>query len=142
GIYARDVERAWQAELFARGAAPRDLADTIANKQKSAALQRLIALEKLNDAAANERIDGAAVERELNLLRWQMPDEKTWQAVLHKAATNQNGLHRAAARNLRERNWIEDQIAPQIRPNEEECRRYFETHRASFQAPLRLRASH
>ncbi len=142
GIYDRDVERAWQAELFARGAAPQDLENSTANEQKRAALGRLIALEKLNDAAANERIDAAAVDQEIDLLRWQMPDEKTWREVLRKAATNPGRLRRAAARNLRERQWIEDQLAPQIRPNEAACRRYFETHRADLQEPLRLRASH
>ena len=142
GIYDRDVERAWQAELFARGAAPQEPGQTTANEQKRAALERLIALKKLSDLAANEGIDAAAVEREMNLLRWQMPDEKTWLKVLHRAATDPGQLRRTAARNLRERNWIEDQIALQIRPNEGACRRYFETHRANFQEPLRLRASH
>ena len=55
GIYDRAVERAWQAELFARGAAPQDLEDFTASEQKRAALGRLITLEKLNGAAANER---------------------------------------------------------------------------------------
>lgn len=142
GIYAGDVERAWQAELFARGAAPQDQEDSAASEEKRAALERMIALEKLDDAAANEGIDTTAVEQEIGLLRWQMPNDKTWHEVLHKAATNPRRLRRTAARNLRERNWIEDQIAPRIQPNEELCRRYFETHRANFQEPMRLRASH
>ena len=142
GIYNRDVERAWQAELFARGAVPQDLENSGATEQKRAALGRLIMLEELNDAAAKEAIDSAAVGREIDLLHWQMRDEKTWHEVLQRDATNPRQLRRKAIRNLRERNWIEDQIAPLIRPNEEECRRYFETHRAIFQEPLRLRASH
>ena len=142
GIYDRAVERAWQAELFARGAAPQDLEDSTASEQKRAALGRLITLEKLNGAAANARVDPPALDLEMNLLRWQMPGEKEWRAVLQRAATNPRQLRCAAARNLGERTWIEDQIARRIRPDEEECRRYFEAHRARFQEPLRLRASH
>ena len=142
GIYDRDVARAWEAELFARGAAPQDLENSTARAQKRAALDRLITLEKLNAAAADEAIDSAAPGREFDLLRWQVRDEKTWREVLQRAATNPRQLRREAARHLRERRWIENQIAGLIRPNEEECRRYFETHRASFQEPRRWRASH
>ncbi len=142
GIYDRNVERAWQAELFARGAEPQDLESSAANEQKRTVLDRLIALEKLNNAAADERIDAVAVARELNLLRWEMRDEKNWNEVLRRAATSPRQLRHAVARNLRERNWIENQIAPRIQPNENECCRYFEAHRASFAEPRRLRASH
>ena len=142
GIYGRDVERAWEAELFARGAEPADLESSTASEQKHAALARLITLERLNDAAGHEAIDAATLDRQIDLLCWQMRDEKMWRETLQRAVTSPRQLRGAVANNLRERNWIEDQIAPQIQPNEEECRRYFETHRAGFQEPLRLRASH
>ncbi len=142
GIYDRDVERAWQAELFVRGAAPQDLDKTTANEQKRAALGRLITLEKLSDAATNEAISAAAVGREFDLLRWQMRDEKAWQQVLQRAAASPRQLRRAVVRNLRARSWITDQIALRIQPSDEECRRFFEAHQASFEEPLRFRASH
>lgn len=142
GIYDRDVERAWQAELFALGAVPQDLGSAASSEQKRAVLGRLITLAKLDNAAAQQAIDAASLERELNLLRWQMRDEKAWHEVLRQGATDPRQLRREVARNLRERQWIEDQIAPRIRPNEEECRRYFEAHRPAFAEPLRLRASH
>jgi len=142
GIYDRDVERAWQAELFTLGATPQDLKDSTANEQKHAALDRLIRLAKLDEASAHTAIDSRSLARELNLLRWQMRDEKMWHEVLRRAATSPRQLRGEVECNLRERQWIEDEIASRIRPHEEECRRYFETHRASFTAPLRLRASH
>ena len=142
GIYDRDVERAFQAELFVRGAASEDLESATANEQKRALLDRLVTLAKLNDAAAHETIDAATLDRQIDLLCWQMRDEKMWRETLQRVVTSPRQLRGAVANNLRERNWIEDQIAPQIQPNEEECRRYFETHRAGFQEPLRLRASH
>lgn len=142
GLYDNDVERAWQAELFAQGREPHEIEKATAAGQKRAALQRLFDQEKLNAAAAGEPLDSAVVDREMNLLRWQFRDEKTWQQVLQRAATSPSRLRREAARNLRARTWIENQIAPRIRSDEEECRRYFEMHRPSFAEPLRLRASH
>jgi parvulin-like peptidyl-prolyl isomerase len=137
-----DVERAWQAELFRLGALPEDLAEAAARAQKQAALGRLVTLAKLDEAAARTAIDSAALERELNLLRAQTRDAKAWQEVLQRGATNPPQLRGEVARNLRERQWIEDQIAARIRPNDEECRRYYEAHAADFAEPLRLRASH
>lgn len=138
----RDVERAWQAELFARGAVPEDVEEAAAREQKQAALGRLVTLAKLDDASAHAAIDSGSLERELNLLRWQMRDEKFWQEALQRGATGPRQLRGEIAGNLRERNWLEDRIAAQIQPNDEECRRYFEAHPTEFAEPLRLRASH
>lgn len=142
GIYDRDVTRAFQAELFTRGADPQDLESRSEDEQKRAVLGRLVTLAKLDDASADETIGSAALNRELNLLRAQMRDEKAWHEALQRGATNPRQLRGEVARNLRERQWIEGQIAPRIQPNEEECRRYFEEHQAAFAEPLRLRASH
>jgi len=140
-IADRDVERAWQAELFARGAVPEDVEEAAAHSQKQAALGRLVTLAKLDDASAHTAVDSGSLERELNLLRWQTRDEKSWHEALQRGATDPRQLRGEIAHNLRERNWLEDQIAARIQPNDEECRRYFETHPAEFAEPLRLRAS-
>jgi hypothetical protein len=137
-----DVERAWQAELFSLGAVPEDLENATASEQKQTALGRLVTLAKVDDASAHTAIDPASLDRELNFLRWQMRDEKSWREALQRGATTPRQLRGDVARNLRERQWLEDQIAAQIQPNDEECRRYFEAHPAEFAEPLRLRASH
>jgi len=142
GIGDGDVERAWQAELFSLGTVPEDLEAAVASEQKRAALDRLITLAKLDDASAHTAIDSAAFDREFNLLRAQTRDEKTWRDVLQRGATNPRQWRGEVARNLRERQWIENQIAARIRPNDEACRRYFEAHGADFVEPLRMRASH
>lgn len=142
GIYDRDVTRAWEAELFARGAAPQEVENAIAREEKRALLDRLITLEKLHKAAASEAVKAEPAQRAMNLLRWQMPDEKTWQERLRYAAISPRQLRGEINGDLGARQSIEDQIAPRLQPNEEECRRYFATHRASFEEPVRLRASH
>jgi peptidyl-prolyl cis-trans isomerase C len=142
GIYDTEVERAWRAELFARGAAEEEVDSSLADEQKRAALRRLIEYAKLTAAAATQSIGPASVRREMDLLRWQFRDEKSWTAALRRAAITPAALRREAATNLRACNWLEAQIAAGIRPNDAECRRYFEEHRQSFQEPWRLRASH
>ena len=142
GIYANDLERAWQAELFVNGAQPQQIEKTIAEGQKRAALQRLIAQAKVTAAASGQSIPSAAVEREMDLLRAQFRDRKTWEAVLRNAATSPWVVRRAVAENLRDAAWIEAEIGAKIQPNDGECRRYFEEHKAEFQEPRRLRASH
>jgi peptidyl-prolyl cis-trans isomerase C len=142
GIYDTDVERAWRAELFATGAVAQDIEAATATEQKRAALQRLVEQEKLDAAASGQAINSGSVAHEIDLLREQFGDEKTWIGTLAKAATVRRALEREVATNLRDRAWIETAIAPELRPNEAEARRYFEEHRAAFQEPPRLRASH
>jgi peptidyl-prolyl cis-trans isomerase C len=142
GIYDTEVERAWRAELFARGADEEEVDSFLASEQKRVVLRRLIEQEKLTAAAAAQSISPASVGREMNLLRWQFHDEKAWTTALRSAAITAAALRREAATNLRDRNWLEAQIAARIRPNDAECRRYFEEHRQTFQEPWRLRASH
>lgn len=142
GIYDTDVERAWRVQLFTIGADAQDIEAATVIQQKRAALQRLIEREKLNAAASGRSINSASVACEVDLLRAQLRDEKTWNSTLSNAGTDRRALEREVATNLRDRAWIESAISPEFQPNEIEARRYFEGHRADFQEPLRLRASH
>ncbi|HEX4668294.1 MAG TPA: peptidylprolyl isomerase [Chthoniobacterales bacterium] len=142
GIYENDVGRAWQADLFANGADPKAIETTIAHEQKRAAMERLIEQARVTAAASGEAIPSGVLEREMDLLRDQFRDQKTWETVLRNAATSPWLLRRGLTENLRDRAWIEKRIGSEIQPNEDECRRYFEEHGAEFQIPPRLRASH
>jgi parvulin-like peptidyl-prolyl isomerase len=142
GIYNTDVERAWRVQLFATGADTQDIDISTAIEQKRAALQGLVEEEKLNAVASGQSINSTSVVREMDLLRAQFRDEKTWNNALSNAGIADHTLEREVAASLRDRAWIETGIAPELRPNEMEARRYFEEHRADFEAPLRLRASH
>lgn len=142
GIYDTDVDRARQAELFATGADPQEIVHTVAQDQKRAALQRLIAQARIDAAAADQRIDPVATKRAMDLLRAQFREEKTWAAALRRSGWRARGLEQEVATNLRDDAWLEARIKPQLRPNEAEARRYYGEHRADFQEPPRLRASH
>ncbi len=114
GIYGRDVERAGRS------------------------LESLIDLAKLDAAAARQPISSVAIDHQMNLLRWQFGDEKSWQAILRKAATTPRALRREVAANLRDRSWLEAQIAP----NDSGLRRFYDVQSERFREPLRFRASH
>lgn len=114
GIYDRDLESSGQS------------------------LESLIELAKLDTAAARQPISSGALEHQMDLLRWQFSDEKSWHAMLQKAATNRRALRREVAAYLRGCSWLETQIAP----NEKSTRPVYDAQTARFQEPLRFRASH
>ncbi|MEO8439703.1 MAG: peptidylprolyl isomerase [Spartobacteria bacterium] len=142
GIYQSDVERAWQAELFAVGADPGEIDSSLERAQKHEALQGLIGRAKLSAAAAGQSIPPGAVAHEMDLLRAQFSDDKTWRNALVAAGLSRAALQREAAANLRARAWLERQVASRLRPNEPQIRQIFEEQRAAFQEPLRFRANH
>ncbi|MBA3651525.1 MAG: peptidylprolyl isomerase [Chthoniobacterales bacterium] len=142
GIYDNDVERAWQADLFAFGGEAWELVSAVSAELKRAALQRLIEEERLNRRANDEAVDPAAMSGETQLLRDQFRDEQSWEKSLASAGLTSRTLAREVTRNLRARAWLEKQLAGRIQPNDVEVERYYETHQPAFQEPLRLRASH
>ena len=142
GIYDRDIERAWRATLFANGAEPAEVEESAAAEQKRALLERLIEEEKLSAAASRQSIGESAINREWDLLRWQFVDEKTWTTVLRNAAVSSRALRSEVATNLREAAWLDAQIARALAPNDNDCRRYYDAHRAAFWEPARFRARH
>lgn len=142
GIYDTDVERAWRGELFAIGADAQGVETSTATEQKRSALQRLVEERKLSAEASGKAIESASVGHELSLVRAQFPDEKTWKSALTNAAATRRALEREVARISRDRAWLENAIASELQPNENDARHYFDEHRADFQEPLRLRASH
>ncbi|HEY3663268.1 MAG TPA: peptidylprolyl isomerase [Chthoniobacterales bacterium] len=142
GIYDGDVERTWRSELFANGTEARKVEPAVATEQKRAVLQGSIQEEKVTAAAASESVKPAPVEHDTQLLRDQFRDEKTWLNSLANAGLTTATLKREVATNLRDRTWLEKQIAGQIQPNDSDVQRYYAGHQSAFQEPLRLRASH
>lgn len=98
--------------------------------------------EKLRSAAASEVIAPGEVEAEMARLRAQFADESTFANALHASSLTLDQLRNAVEDHLRERNWLEQQIAPETPVSDEECRQVFEAHRAAFVQPLRYRVSH
>lgn len=138
GIYQGDVDRglAEARDLTgSEGAEP-----TIAEGET--ALAELVAGAAARSHGASEKISRAKVKRELNLLRSQFPDEKTWRAALNRSELSTWSLGLSMKKDLRARHWIAKRIAPELEVTEDECRRFYDSHLHDFFLPARLRVSH
>ncbi|MGI9087664.1 MAG: peptidylprolyl isomerase [Chthoniobacterales bacterium] len=98
--------------------------------------------ENLRGRSSDQAVVAATVEREIDLLRDQFAGNEVFSAQLAAAGLSLGSLRALVAEQLRERAWIEAQIAPQLGVNENEAHIFYETHRAQFTEPPRFRAKH
>ena len=101
-----------------------------------------IVAENLRRFARDEAIAEADVEREMNLLRYQFPNEQAFAKAVEAASSSEPALRRDVSEHLRGRQWIEKQVATALAVSEDECRQFYEQNRAEFMQPQRFRASH
>ncbi len=98
---------------------------------------------RLAPVVAKEPVTEAEIEHEMELLRWQLPNEKAWDALLASSGFSPGELREEVTNNLRGRAWLEARVAAARKPpNEPELRQFYAAHLAAFQQPLRFRASH
>lgn len=134
-IYESEVARA--AELAA------NLSGSDAPAPTNELLEQLVRNRVIDRAAAAHGAPAPAEgAREFELLRDQFADEKEFAGALREAGKTETELRREIAKTVCSRDWVEQQIAPEVAVSEQTCRRYFEAHPAEFQEPLRLRARH
>ncbi len=105
-------------------------------------LEQLVEEAKIANASAGQPVATKAVNREMELLRAALPNDKAWSALLASAGTSERGLRREIAENLRGRAWLEARVVAVNAPNDAELRSYYDAHRGQFQQPPRFRASH
>jgi hypothetical protein len=101
----------------------------------------LIMAENLSRAGAKEAIDPARIERDLGFIEAQFAGEGAFAEALDAGGLSVSSLREKIAVQLRNRQWLEKQIAP-VSISEEKCRRFYEAHRDRFMAPARFRAFH
>ncbi len=90
------------------------------------AIEELVSEAKIANAAAGERVNNAALQHELDLLRAPLPNEKAWDGLLTNAGLSPAGLRREVAENLRGRSWLEARVAAAAKPpNDQEIRTLF-----------------
>jgi parvulin-like peptidyl-prolyl isomerase len=140
GIYEADLRRALAEWRYASGSDEKDRYEE--NGDERLVLHRLISNVAARSLAAHEKISRAKVESELNVLRWQFRDEKTWRAVLRKSGLSARSIRRSIADDLRARRWLGRQIPSRGGATEDECRTFYDMHSQSFMQPARSRASH
>jgi parvulin-like peptidyl-prolyl isomerase len=142
GIYDRDIDRNWTAELYLVGSELDDIDEAIARRQKSDVLERLIADEALNAASTNQKVPTQKLDSEYHLLPWSLGETKLFLDALKRARLNSHILRQQIEAAMRERDWLEAQAGPVTVSDDEAARRYFDAEQARFQQPRRLRANH
>lgn len=137
-IYEADLERALSELRYASGTEAKDRQDI----DERLILRRLVSNAVARSLSALEKISGAEIELELNLLHRQFRDEKAWRSALRASGLSERSLRRSLADNLRARHWILRHIASHVGVTESECRSFYDAHLDNFLQPARLRASH
>ena len=104
--------------------------------------ETMLAAEVLRRSSPESRIIVDGMEREIDLLRAQIGDEEAFAAALEAARLSEVALRAMVSDHLEVRHWIENQIAPELSVTAEECQQTYESNRAQFELPPRLRARH
>ena len=104
--------------------------------------QARVVAENLMRTTNGESVAEEEIEHELNLLRFQFPDETVFAKVLESSAFSVPSLREELAEHLRARQWLEKQIAPQLNVTEADCRQFYDQNRLRFELPRRFRAAH
>jgi len=110
--------------------------------ERQSALTDLITNIAVQSRATWEIIPRTEMTHELNLLRSQFRDDKTWRLALNGSDLSESSLWRMLRNDLRSRQWISKQIGHQLEITDDECRRFYDSHSANFFVPERLRVSH
>lgn len=139
GIYEADVDRALAESRYLGGNEGAAKPTTV---ERQAALSALIANAATCSYGSSESISRSAVGHEVNLLRAQFVDEKTWRAALQRSGLSMFSVAQTLRTDLRARKWIVQKIASELNVTENECREYYDSHAQNFFLPARLRVSH
>src|SRR3977135_2367474 len=132
GIYEADLDRTMAEFRFRRG----ELDSALAAPSRESILSKLSALTAVQCLAADEKIAASDVEHLLSLLRTQFRDGKTWLAALRMNGLSQRSLRKMVRDDLRARQWIDRQIAPQLVITAQERLQFYEGHAERFVLPV------
>lgn len=136
GIYEEDVLRAQRESSYGGGAALPDEAE------RQIPLQ-LIANLSIEREARRISIPPAQIDREYRILRAQLRDEATWNAILRANQFSRGTFRAEIAKNLRADAAIERRLAVSIREiTDDRCRAYYEENAAHFRVPARFGVRH
>ena len=148
------------SELLYRSAAFRDLAGRLAGRGHVVAIANgkgiyetdlgedepsaaeLVVLEHLRQAAANETVDPAHVDREIGLRKAQFGEDKLFNRALYSDGLTISDLREKIATQIRGVSWLEKQVRSTNTATEPECRQFYDAHHDLFTQPVRFRASH
>jgi foldase protein PrsA len=136
GIYEEDVLRAQRESSYASGAALPDKAERQIPPQ-------LIANLSIEREAQRVSIPPTRIDREYRILRSQLRDEATWDAMLRTNHFSRRTFRAAVATNLRAEAAIERRLALSTADiTDDPCRGYYEENAAHYRLPARFRVRH
>ena len=138
GIYQADLRRQLTETDYLAGVEEEQVTDA----EGEAALTTLIANVAAEAQATYESIPRSEQSAESNALRFQFPDDKIWRSVVRKNGLSPASMSRMIGNNLKVREWIEKQIAPQLSVTTDECRQFYNSHHDQFFLPERRSVSH
>jgi parvulin-like peptidyl-prolyl isomerase len=138
GIYQADVDRIVNESHYPAGAESNEGTRV----QRQSGLTDLISNAALLERAEQERVPRADVKREINLLRSQFRDDKTWRQALRQSGFLTFSLWQTLKNDLHAQQWISKRIAPELEVTEAECRGFYDSHPENFFVRERLRVSH
>lgn len=106
--------------------------------------RRFIAAASIAAAAKQSslRVNQTQVNETIRLLHSQAATEAVWTSFLRGSRLTAVRLHELAADWLCAREFIEARVDGAIRVTEDDCRKFYDTHRDLFVLPSRIRASH
>lgn len=138
GIYEIDVERA-RAEKREAGETTQDRHQDLIEQRFL--LEQIVAATMAESFAAKEKIPESEISHELDLVRSQFPDERTWRTALRRSHLSLRRLRRSLTAHLRARRWLLQQVGV-LTPSSVDCQAFYDAHPQSFLQPERFRASH
>src|SRR5947209_2709823 len=138
GIYQVDLERRLAESGYLAGAENSN--DT--TRARDVVLNELVPNIAAETRASHERVPRSQLDAQLNLLRFQFGDEKTWRAVLSKSGVSRGALRRTLKNNLEARLWIARQVSSESSVTPDECRQFYQSHLDQFFLPERRNVSH
>lgn len=101
-----------------------------------------VATRNLRELSKSEAVRREEIQHQVDLLRAQFGDETAFTRALRESGLNEARLREELAVQLRERIWLEKEIAPSLPVREMEARELYSTQQAQFQQPQRYRAAH
>lgn len=131
GIYQADLDRLDAESDYVAGVEESEPAKV----KREAALTGLVANSVAEARGLRENVPEPALTGELNLLRFQFSDDKTWRSVLKKSGLSPASIARMLKNNFKAREWLAKKIATEVSVTDAECRQFYESHREQFFSP-------
>lgn len=141
-ISKAELEDAFGAAVASAGVSP----DQIPPAQRLAGYRQILndmIMEKLVEGKSSDvSVPEDEVSEEMNKIKSQFPSEDAFKQQLERIGESPEELQDSIRAMLRQRKWIEGQIAGRDAVSEEDAKKYFEENKDQFKMPEQVTARH